>query len=76
MATETLKSRTARMALENGTDSQGDVVLVNLSMPNMSKSASDWNADKLLNIVDALAPCLSKTVNTVESVATYTITAS
>lgn len=75
MATETLSARTARVALDNGTDSEGNPKTVNLTVPGISPRASDWDADKYLAVIAALGPCLSKTIEAAQTVATYTVTA-
>lgn len=76
MATETLSNRTARIGLDNGTDSQGNIKTVNVNIPGISPRQADWDADKYLAVIAALAPCLSKTLERAETVATYTVTAS
>lgn len=73
MATETLKKLTCSVRLENGTDSSGNVKTVLTSIGTMAKNA--WNADKALSIVGALAPCLNKTVNSVEKGTTSSVSA-
>lgn len=75
MATEALSNRTARIGLDNGVDAEGNVKTVNVSIPGISARQADWDADKYLAVVAALAPCLSKTVERAETVATYTVTA-
>ena len=73
MATETLKEVAVNIILENGTDSEGNLKLVNLSLGTLSKDSFD--ADKALGIVQVLGPCLSKTINSVVKVQTSTISA-
>ena len=73
MATETLKKVAVNLKLENGTDSEGNLKLVNLSLGTLSKDSFD--ADKALGIVQVLGPCLSKTINSVVKVQTSTISA-
>lgn len=73
MAVKTLKKVIARAMLENGTDSEGNVKLVSLSIGSIAKDSFD--ADKCLAIVTALRPCISKTVNSTETVETSTISA-
>ena len=73
MATETLKKVAVNIILENGTDSEGNLKLVSLSLGTLSKDSFD--ADKALGIVRVLGPCLSKTINSVVKVQTSTISA-
>ena len=73
MATETLKKVAVNIILENGTDSEGNLKLVNLSLGTLSKDSFD--ADKALGIVQVLGPCLSKNINSVVKVQTSTISA-
>lgn len=76
MATETLTSRTARIALNNGTDSSGNTLVVYDNLSGLSGTASNWDADKYLAIVGALEPCLNKIVETIQTTAVYSVTAS
>lgn len=62
MATDlTPKTRKVTMKLNNGTDSQGNIKTVNLNLGSLDVGA--WNADKAMAIMDALSPCLSKTIH-------------
>lgn len=75
MATiETLKKVTATAMLENGTDDAGNMKYVSLSFGGLSKDK--WDSDKLMNIKDALAPCLSKTIGSVQNTKTSEMTRS
>lgn len=76
MAKEELKSRTARVQLENGTDAQGNEQYVYVSLSRLSNSASDWDADKFLGIVQALSSCLNPTLASAQTIATYTVSVS
>lgn len=71
--TEVQVGRTARVVLNNGTDSQGNPLTVNLTISGLSNTASDWDAAKFINILDALEPCLSKTVSDAQTVVTNSI---
>lgn len=73
MAVETLSKLTARLTLENGTDSEGNLKLKNLSLGNMAKDSFD--GDKCLAIVQKLGPCLSLTIHAVETVKTSSLSA-
>ncbi|MBQ3402265.1 MAG: hypothetical protein IJG65_02675 [Synergistaceae bacterium] len=72
MAT-TLTKISARVNLNNGTDSSGNVKTVSLGLGTMSLTGYD--AGKVYAISQLLAPCLTKTVYSVEEVRTSTITA-
>lgn len=73
MAVTTLKTRTARAVVQTGTDSDGNVKTANVPISGLSKTAADWDADKFLNIVGALEPCLRETVVSAETVDTNII---
>lgn len=73
MAVTTLTGRTARAVLDNGTDPNGNQLTVNVAISGISKVASAWDADKFLNIIGALEPCLSKGVVSAETVETLTV---
>lgn len=73
MAIETIKKISVAVRLDNGTDSQGNVKTVNISLGNMSET--NFDSDKALAVVSALGPCLSKTVVSVEKTEIDTLTA-
>ena len=73
MAAETLKKVSVNLKLEHGTDSEGNIKLVNLSLGSLSKDTFD--ADKALAIAALLEPCLNDTVDSVEKTEVSTITA-
>ncbi|MBQ7193721.1 MAG: hypothetical protein IJR98_05065 [Synergistaceae bacterium] len=73
MATTALKKVSVNVKLNNGTDASGNDKFVNVTLGNLSEE--NYDADKALAIVTALAPCLSKTVSTVEEVKVSTLTA-
>lgn len=66
--TETMYKNTCRMALNDGTDSEGNVKSVNVSLGTMSDSG--WDASKAYAIADAIESCLTKTVLRLEHVQT------
>lgn len=66
--TEIVKKHVASMALENGTDDYGNMKYVTQSFGTLAKDG--WDAEKILNIKDGLAPIFSKTVGYVQSVTT------
>lgn len=57
----TPKSRKATIKLANGTDSSGNVKTVNLNLGSLS--VATWNADKAMAIINAITPCLTKTLH-------------
>ena len=73
MANTLLKKVSVNIKLDNGTDADGKQRTVSVFLGNFSKD--NFNADKALAIINALEPCLSKTVYSVDMVQTSTITA-
>ena len=73
MANTLLQKVSVNIKLNNGTDADGKLRTVSVTLGNLS--ASNFDADKALAIITALEPCLSKTVNSVNMVQTSTITA-
>ena len=71
--TLTGKKTSVSMKLNNGTDSEGNVKLVTVNLGNMSEE--NFDDDKALAVVTALAPCLSKTVSSIEKVEVSTLSA-
>lgn len=79
MASITLTKMSARAVLNNGQDAQGNKKYTNLSLGNMSEdywaSNESSAASKLISVIGALEPCLNKTLERVELVATSGVTA-
>lgn len=73
MATESIQKITATMGLNNGTDSEGNQRIVNVSLGTMSKN--NWDGDKVLAICAALEPCLDKSLSQVIKGTTSRVTA-
>lgn len=73
MANATLKKVSVNVRLENGTDDDGNMKYVSISLGKLS--VSNFNADQALAIVTLLAPCLNKTVGLVEKTEVSTLTA-
>lgn len=75
----TLKSVGVSVKLDNGTDSEGKQLTVSTAMPTMSKANGEpteaANISKIMAVVAALAPCLSKTVAAIEGTSTSSLTA-
>lgn len=63
--TEVMDKNVVQVRLNDGLDSHGNVKTVNLNLGSLSGSASDWDAQKAMNIIEALIPCLSKSVDSV-----------
>lgn len=70
-ATVTTEKVQVRVNLDNGTDSQGNVKIVGVSLPKLS--VSGYTADKAMAIVNALDPMLVKTVYSVSEIKTGNI---
>jgi len=77
MAVSTLKKLTARLKLEDGMDSQGNMKYVNQALGDLNESYYATNQAEAINklqaIKTAIAPTLSKTIGSLESVATSEI---
>ena len=72
MATSITTEKIAvNVKLNNGTTATGAVKTVSISLGTMNKSAFD--ADKVVAIATALAPCLTKSVYRVHRVTTDSI---
>ena len=74
MAVESLKKRTARIQLDDGTDGQGNQRYVYDNVSYISKDG--WDADKFLAFATAAGPCLSKEITGLETIATSSVSAS
>lgn len=72
MATSVLNSIKIGVKLDDGTDSSGNSKYVTVNMNGLS--TGNYNADKVLSIVDNLEPCLSKSVAKVQETRVNTIT--
>lgn len=73
--TATLTKAAVKMNLNNGTDAQtGEVKTVAVSLGSVNPTT--YNAQKAMNIVNAIAPCLTKSVYSVHEVKTSTLTES
>ena len=68
-AVEELSALKAQMLLNNGTTTSGAVRTVNVSMGTLEPSA--WDAQKALNIINALYPCLNLMLYRATKTATY-----
>ena len=71
---ETVTNNSVRMQLNIGVDAQTGVIRTsNVSLGTLSTNPSDYNSQKAMNIVNALAPCLTKAVYRVQRLATSTL---
>ena len=70
--TTTLDKIAVRMNLNNGTDSQGNVKTVSQNLGSLNPT--NYDAQKVMNIVNGLVPCLTKSVYSVQEVRTSTLT--
>ena len=66
--TEQVDKQQCTLRLDNGRDSSGNVKTVNMNLGSMA--VNGWDAQKVINITDALTPCLSKGVHGVAHVET------
>lgn len=73
MATTTLTKVSVKVKLDDGVDAKGNDKFVNVTLGTLDED--NYDADKCLAIVTALAPCLSKSVEVVEEVKVSTLTA-
>lgn len=68
---ETMIKNVCNMKLNNGTDSEGNVKTVNVSLGTLSASA--WDAQKAYACASAIEGCLSKTIYQVQHVLTNSL---
>lgn len=64
MATSILKKVSVNIKLDDGTDTQGNTKTVNVSLGSLNKNTFD--ADKVIAVIGALEPCLSKSIAGIE----------
>ena len=65
--TETVNKNSIQVKLNNGTDpSTGQVRTVSGSFPTLSLEPNDYDAQKVMNIVEAMVPVLTKSVYAVQ----------
>jgi len=69
--TETMIKNQCNMKLNNGTDSEGNVKTVNVSLGTLSDSG--WDAAKAYACANAIEACLSKTIYQVQHVLTNSL---
>lgn len=70
--TETLEKNAVTMKLNIGLDAQGNVKTANVGLGTLDivNPATTWDAQKAMNIVEALSACLTKPVYSVIRTAT------
>lgn len=77
MATSTLVRLTGRLKLENGTDSEGNMKYVNQALGDLNEAYYTSNQAEAINKLNAIrvaiGPTLSKTIGSLETVATSEI---
>lgn len=66
MATNTVKKISVSFRLNNGTDSDGNVKTVGLSLGNLTQDTTKYDDDKVLAIKALLEPCLEKSIYSTE----------
>ena len=71
MAFTALRKISVNIQLNNGTDTYGQDRYVSISLGNLSEE--NYDADKVYSVIEALAPCLSKTVSSVNEVRVSTL---
>lgn len=71
MAYTMLNQISVYLELYNGTDSNGNTKTVKVSLGNLSET--NYNDNKVLAVVNALAPCLSKNVYAIKKVTVSSI---
>lgn len=68
---ETITSQTAQIRLNNGQTTTGAVKTVNVSIGTLNDNPATWDAQKAINIVDALSPIFDRTMYRVTRTAVY-----
>lgn len=63
--TETVTKNSIQVKLNNGS-SAGKVSTVNAGFPTLNTDTSTYDAEKVMNVVSALVPCLTKSVYAVQ----------
>lgn len=74
MAVERITARTARLLIDDGTDTQGNAKTANVNVTGLS--VSGWDGDKFIAVASALEQCLDSTLNSIAGGTTFTLTAS
>ena len=68
---EELYSQSAAMLLNDGTTTSGAVKTIKVSIGTLSTTASTWNAQKAINIINALSPCLNRRLHAASRTVNY-----
>lgn len=71
--TETITKNAIQVKLNNGSSASGTVLTVNAGFPTLNTDTTTYDAEKVINIVEALMPCLSKSVYAVQRTATSSL---
>ena len=69
---ETVAKISVNVKLNNGTTASGSVKTVSVNLGNLKTTG--FNAQKAMNVIDALTPCLDKAVYEVQKVEVSTLT--
>lgn len=64
--TETVTKNSIQVKLNNGSTATGGVSTVNAGFPTLNTDTSTYDSQKVMNVVSALAPCLTKSVYAVQ----------
>ncbi|MBQ3347452.1 MAG: hypothetical protein IJG39_10230 [Synergistaceae bacterium] len=64
MARSVLEDIHVFLGLDNGTDAEGNTILLKTRLGHVSKTSFD--PDKLIAVIGALEPCLNKTIEKIE----------
>lgn len=68
MATSTVEKIQCRIKLDNGTDAQGNVKTLSVSFPTVS--VSGYTDARFLAVSQAVQPCLTHTIYSLEKITT------
>lgn len=62
---EVTEKNTVKMMLNNGTDSEGNILTVGVSLGTLG-DVDTWDAEKVLTVTEAIEACLTKTIREVQ----------
>jgi len=71
VARSELTAMAARLRLENGSDSEGNIKYINQSIQRVSDTG--YTDDKFMALVAAIEPVLAKTIGGAQKTATYNV---
>jgi len=64
--TESVTKNSIQVKLNNGSTATGQISTVNAGFPTLNTDTSTYDAQKVMNVVNALVPCLTKSVYAVQ----------